>query len=184
MLTRISAASEADWPNAFRHTPRMIASITWAIRLPPEEQQHLLRATEHAPAPPSRRPISALRFSRNAWSFARVFGHRYAMPSATATRRIAISSACQLNPEESPDEESGELDGRFRLTTVRGEDQHDQEDLDHERAEAVDRTDRDRAGARHADALPEPDLERQAGRRARDREPDELDPVLEHEDRP
>jgi hypothetical protein len=51
----------------------------------------------------------------NLCNFARVFGKRYAMPSAATTRRIAVSKADQSNPELSPEEPAVSA-ARFRVT--------------------------------------------------------------------
>ena len=116
VLTRISAASEAEYPNAFRQRPSRIASTTCAIRLPPNSSSSFFGCLSTRSA-----SLASVRFSRrisrNRWSFARVFGTSSAMTNAIATRAIAIRSASQLNELEELSDDPELLEERLRLTT-------------------------------------------------------------------
>ena len=94
----------------------MIASITCAIRLPPNSSSSFFgcRSTRSASFASAR---FSRRISRNRWSLARVFGTSSAMTNATTTSAIAISSASQLNELDELSDEPELLDDRFRLTT-------------------------------------------------------------------
>ena len=181
VFTRIRAASDAECPNACRQTPRMIASITWAIRLPPRRSTHFFGW---------RRTCSASFASPHCSGGSR--GTRGASPASSARGRRCRARATRGRPRSarwssrcsSPRSTTRTRSTRAEAHRVGRQDDHDEEHLDHEGAEAVEHADRQRAGSGHTGPFPEAHLQREPRRGTGHREGDELHALLQHQHRP